>query len=264
MSSKATNTKRPKGPSTAVKTYLIAYNFLSTIGWAYLLVSVLIHLFNLDGKSDTYTLSNDDTSRPLDANCLSHFSPSLAAVIHRLYQRAQTTYLRVGTQTAFVQSFAILEVLHVMLGWVRSSLPTTASQVASRLFLVWGVTVPVVKTRSYPAYATMVLAWSSAEVIRYSFYTFTLSGFNVYALLWLRYTMFYVLYPLGVASESSLIFLSLPHSPELGWLRGSWNFIDYFRASQFLIWWPALYVLYTYMIGQRRKVLGPNPKVKKN
>lgn len=133
------------GPSTPVKTYLIAYNFLSTVGWAYLLVSVLIHLFNLDGKSDTYTLSNDDTSRPLDANCLSHFSPSLAAVIHRLYQRAQTTYLRVGTQTAFVQSFAILEVLHVMLGWVRSSLPTTASQVASRLFLVWGVTVPVVK-----------------------------------------------------------------------------------------------------------------------
>lgn len=85
----------------------------------------------------------------------------------------------------------------------------------------------------------MALAWSSAEVIRYSFYTFTLSGFNVYALLWLRYTMFYVLYPLGVASESSLIFLSLPHSPELGWLRGSWNFIDYFRASQFLIWWPG-------------------------
>lgn len=70
------------------------------------------------------------------------FSPAKSheAQLSVVLQRAQTAYLRVGTQTAFVQSFAILEIVHVILGWVRSPLPTTAAQVASRLFLVWGIT----------------------------------------------------------------------------------------------------------------------------
>ena len=51
-----------------------------------------------------------------------------------------TTYSRVGPQTAFVQTFAILEVVHVLLGWVKSPLATTGMQVSSRLFLVWAVT----------------------------------------------------------------------------------------------------------------------------
>lgn len=51
-----------------------------------------------------------------------------------------TTYARVGPQTAFVQTFAVLEVLHVLLGWVKSPLATAGMQVSSRLFLIWGVT----------------------------------------------------------------------------------------------------------------------------
>ena len=36
-------------------------------------------------------------------------------------------------------------------------------------------------------------------------------GLNPYALLWLRYTTFIVLYPLGVASELTMVYLALPH-----------------------------------------------------
>jgi len=97
-----------------VKVYLIAYNTLSALAWGYVLVSLLVHLSNLDGNSD------------------SHLFP--------LYERAQTAYLRIGAETAFVQTFAILDVLHVLLGWVRAPLPTSATQVFSRLFLVWGIT----------------------------------------------------------------------------------------------------------------------------
>ena len=50
-----------------------------------------------------------------------------------------TTFSRVGLLTKIVQTFAILEVVHVILGWVRSPLATTAMQVSSRLFLVWGI-----------------------------------------------------------------------------------------------------------------------------
>ncbi|KAK0209325.1 hypothetical protein DFS33DRAFT_1254235, partial [Desarmillaria ectypa] len=40
------------------------------------------------------------------------------------------------------QASAILEAIHVLLGWVRSSLSTTAMQVASRLYAIWGITEP--------------------------------------------------------------------------------------------------------------------------
>lgn len=65
-----------------------------------------------------------------------------------LVRRASTTYAAVGPQTTFVQSFAILEVLHALLGWVRSPLGTTAAQVASRLYLVWGITTQFAEVRS--------------------------------------------------------------------------------------------------------------------
>lgn len=55
------------------------------------------------------------------------------------YLKLKTLYSVAGKQVAFVQSFAILEVFHVLLGFVPSPLGTTAMQVASRLWLVWGI-----------------------------------------------------------------------------------------------------------------------------
>lgn len=125
------------------------------------------------------------------------------------------------------------------------------------------------------------------EVIRYSFYAFNLLGMNPYALLYLRYTTFYILYPVGASSEAFLIYATLPKSSPIpgwqSWLQGMWKPADYIRAGLFAIWWPGtfvlfslnalrkltprkppgLYVMYTYMIVQRRKVLGKNPKTLK-
>lgn len=59
-------------------------------------------------------------------------------------------------------------------------------------------------------FATMLLAWSVTETIRYPFYFLALLGIDVYALNWLRYTLFLVLYPLGAGSEAGLSFSTLP------------------------------------------------------
>lgn len=64
---------------------------------------------------------------------------NIPATLVPYYARLKTFYLVAGKQVAFVQSFAILEVLHVLLGFVPSPLGTTAMQVASRLWLVWGI-----------------------------------------------------------------------------------------------------------------------------
>ncbi|KAK4686803.1 hypothetical protein P7C73_g3322, partial [Tremellales sp. Uapishka_1] len=42
-----------------------------------------------------------------------------------------------------------------------------------------------------------------------------------------------------------------------------WGALELARLALFIIWWPALYVLYTYMIKQRKKVLGKGRTVGK-
>lgn len=140
--------------SPLLKLYLVTYNVVSTLGWAYVLGLTLTHILNLDGKSDAIqgphgttatlvlsrfvsSLSLPKAFRFLASNT---FESQLPAYLQPIYRRSTTTFSRVGPLTAFVQSFAILEVVHVLLGWVRSPLPTTAMQVSSRLFLVWGIT----------------------------------------------------------------------------------------------------------------------------
>jgi very-long-chain (3R)-3-hydroxyacyl-CoA dehydratase len=63
----------------------------------------------------------------------------LPAFIQPVYRRSMSTYARIGGTVAIVQTCALLEVAHTLLGWVRSPLQTTAMQVASRLWIVWGI-----------------------------------------------------------------------------------------------------------------------------
>lgn len=93
----------------------------------------------------------------------------------------------------------------------------------------------------------MLLAWSTTEIIRYSFYASSLSPTKQPTpqwLVWLRYTTFYVLYPLGAGSEAALIYATLPKgSPfpsKTAWLKGGiWGPTDYIRGFLFLLWWPG-------------------------
>lgn len=266
--------------------YLVAYNVLSAIGWAYILLSLLIHIFNLDGRAALLESSVGGSASSKLSRYLPFFRSSRASVsyvesrlpsfLQPVFRRFSTSFLRVGTITAFVQTCALLEVAHSALGWVRSPIATTAMQVASRLYAVWGVVETFPETRSNPLYTTMVLAWCLAEIIRYSFYAANLLGYEPYPLLYLRYTAFYILYPLGASSEAFLNYATLPASSPIpswaAWAKGMWKPTDYLRGALFLIWWPceffgtrlkpiadgdslALYFLMAYMSSQRRKVL---------
>jgi very-long-chain (3R)-3-hydroxyacyl-CoA dehydratase len=85
----------------------------------------------------------------------------------------------------------------------------------------------------------MILAWSSTEVIRYFFYALSLSGIESSLLQWLRYTTFYVLYPLGAGSEAFLMYASLPTDPFRGEGFAGYTAFDYLRLAFFVIWWPG-------------------------
>ncbi|KAF8813605.1 protein tyrosine phosphatase [Phlegmacium glaucopus] len=265
----------PRKHLNVTQLYLVVFNVISALGWAYVLILTLVHLFNLDGKlniAPTPNTASSLLSRLFSTISLPKiFKPvttesQLPSYLQPLYQRATTLFYRVGAHTALVQTFAVLEIFHVLFGWVRSPLQTTVMQVSSRLFLVWGITEQFPEVCSNPLYASMVLSWAITEVIRYSFYACSLVRTTPFALLYLRYTTFYILYPTGASSEAFLIYATLPASSPFpgGWqswlLQGMWKPTDYIRAGLFIIWWPGLYAMYTYMIAQRRKVLGLGTK----
>ncbi|KAJ6609853.1 tyrosine phosphatase-like protein [Mycena sp. CBHHK59/15] len=259
------------GNPAFVKYYLLAYNVLSALGWSYILILTVLHIFNLDGSSSKThiatsvpsALSRLLSSVPFFKSPTPGISPTIQSrlpiYLQPIYRRSTTTYA--------LQTCATFEVLHVLLGWVRSPMQTTAMQVSSRLWIVWGIAQQFDVARTSPLYTSAVLAWSITEVVRYSFYASSLLGYESSILLYLRYTMFYVLYPLGAGSEAFLIYATLPFSstvPNLKSLSG-WTAPEYGRAGLFLIWWPSLYQMYTHMMAQRRKVIGsPRPKSKTN
>ncbi|KAF2762750.1 protein tyrosine phosphatase [Pseudovirgaria hyperparasitica] len=158
-----------------------------------------------------------------------------------------------------VQTGALLEVVHSLVGLVRAPLFTTLMQVASRLLLVWGIayTFPSATAQS-PTYPSMLVAWSVTEVIRYSYFVFNLVGSIPGALTWLRYNTFFILYPLGITSECWCIYEVIR--------RGAAKKID--QKLEFALWAvlviyiPGAYILYTHMMKQRRRIMRGKQKAK--
>jgi very-long-chain (3R)-3-hydroxyacyl-CoA dehydratase len=143
-------------------------------------------------------------------------------------------------------------------------------QVASRILLVWPICYRYPTVATSPAYSSMLLAWSMTEVVRYTYFVFALRGGGVPGVLqWLRYNLFYVLYPLGISSECWQILKAIkPASQEderFGYAlwavlaiyvpgeSATPNFSVQARRVCGLTLVAGSYILYTHMMAQRRK-----------
>jgi len=143
-------------------------------------------------------------------------------------------------------------VANISTGIVRAPFLTTLMQVASRFLLVHLIASPIAyppSTRHSPAYSTMLLAWSVTEVIRYSYFVFSLSGVGVPKLwTWLRYNTFLVLYPLGISSECWLVYRAIPLASQRN------EGLGYALWAILAIYVPGSYILFSHMLTQRRKI----------
>ncbi|KAL8900997.1 MAG: hypothetical protein Q9192_000773 [Flavoplaca navasiana] len=134
----------------------------------------------------------------------------------------ESVYEAAGDFTKWTQTVAILEILHSAFGLVRSPLPTTILQVASRIVLVWAVVNQFpAATSTSPFYSSMLIAWSATEVVRYSYFVLNLRGSVPAFMMWLRYNMFYVLYPVGITSEAVLVWKASEAA------REPWKFVGW-------------------------------------
>ncbi|OZJ05315.1 hypothetical protein BZG36_01543 [Bifiguratus adelaidae] len=218
-----TRAKSAKPQPLLIKAYLILYNLASFLGWGYVLVGTLSTLATTGGDY------------------------------------AQV-YGHVGTVCLWVQTAALLEVLHSLLGFVKSPIITTLIQVASRIMLVWGVVnlYPVAEVRQSPFYSSMMISWGVTECIRYAYYGLNLLGTVPSILLWCRYTFFYILYPTGAGSEAVLLWISTRFAEKL---IGQWYY--YFCWVVLATYPPGFYTMYTHMIGQRKRYLREASQTKK-
>ena len=172
-----------------VRIYLIIFNFVSFFGWIIVLSTLIKHLaLGPQPFSPPVQLAADLLARfrLVKIGIVKSYSHIFPEPIANLLERASNSHTFVGSVVALVQSLAVLEVVHAAIGFVRSPVITTAIQVASRLFMVWGVTERYSQAWSSPFYASMVLAWAITECIRYPFYANQLLDSEGPAMLWAR------------------------------------------------------------------------------
>ncbi|KAJ7407874.1 3-hydroxyacyl-CoA dehydratase 2 [Willisornis vidua] len=101
------------------------------------------------------------------------------------------------------------------------------------LFLFPQSTEFELKVQTEDSVLLFVVAWTITEIIRYSFYTFSLLNHLPYLIKWARYTLFIVLYPMGVSGELLTIYAALPFVRQSGLysisLPNKYNFsFDYY------------------------------------
>ncbi|KAE8725672.1 Very-long-chain (3R)-3-hydroxyacyl-CoA dehydratase PASTICCINO 2 [Hibiscus syriacus] len=180
----------------------------------------------------------------------------------------ENVYNAVEKPLLLAQSAAVLEILHGLIGLVRSPVSSTLPQIGSRLYLTWGILWSFPEIRTHVLVTSLVISWAITEIIRYSFFGMKEAfGFAPSWHLWLRYSTFLVLYPTGITSEVGLIYFSLPYikASEKYCIRmpNKWNFsFDNFYAAILTlgIYVPGSPHMYRYMLGQRKRALSKSKK----
>ncbi|XP_058798371.1 very-long-chain (3R)-3-hydroxyacyl-CoA dehydratase hpo-8 [Phymastichus coffea] len=229
-------TTKPKENNTIIKFYLIMYNFLQVLGWCDILYKLV-----------KYHLGGEDKNK--------------------------TLWEVVQFSVNIFQNAAALEIVHAITGVVKSNPIITTFQVLSRVMVVCGVILatPPSYAAASPGLPLALLAWSVTEIIRYGYYLANLIGFVPHFLVWLRYTTFIILYPIGITGELLCLYAAVQYTAKEknAWsyvLPNEWNFTfsyQYFLIGVMLLYIPLFPKLYLHMFSQRRKTLGTSEQVSK-
>ena len=215
--------------------YLILYNFLQLCGWSFFFFKGINLIINSKSFQEIYL----DTHLILE----------------------------------YCQYGAFLEIIHSIIGLVRSSIFATSIQIIGRIIIV--VILQFFESAISKGYLLIFFAWSIVEIVRYTYYIMNLLQkefvkFNIpYLLIWCRYSFFIVLYPIGVSGEMITVWNAKKDFSKFILYQGN-NFNFTVANLIYPIWLfyiPALVYLYGYLFKQRRKVLNRlnnDIKTKKN
>lgn len=144
----------------------------------------------------------------------------------------------------------LAEIVHSSKKWVKSSLFATSLQSIARvvvtLFMLWLPLNQNIKIGPLTGLQIVLLAWGMTELVRYAFYATSLAKVNNSILEYMRYTLFIVLYPLGVFGEW-VVFFSI-----MKWKGTPLSFIHVFFGILLVVYLVFFPKLYRYMWQQRK------------
>ncbi|CAI0463813.1 unnamed protein product [Linum tenue] len=164
-----------------------------------------------------------------------------------------TLHMRIAE---YCLSFCGLQILHSLVGLVRSPITATLPQISSRLYLTWIILHSFPEVQTHFLVSSLTISWSITEIIRYSFFGMKEAfGATPSFLLWLRYSTFLVMYPIGISSEVSEKFcIRMPN-------KWNFSFDNFYIAFIALgIYVPGSPHMYRYMLSQRKKALSKSKR----
>ncbi|XP_053959199.1 very-long-chain (3R)-3-hydroxyacyl-CoA dehydratase hpo-8 [Anastrepha ludens] len=228
-SSPVKSASKPQG--VVVKGYLFLYNAVQVAGWSYILFQ-LVNYYLLQGPQFRAQITLWDYTR-------------FAVIVF--------------------QNAAFVEILNAAFGLVKSNPVITTFQVLSRMMVVIGVVMATPTGKVSPGLPIALLAWAITEIIRYGYYALNILNIMPYIVVFLRYTTFIALYPIGVTGELLCFWWAQSYAKtNTVW---SWEMPNKWNAtfSYFALLWivmllyiPLFPQMYLHMFAQRKKILGGN------
>ncbi|XP_078375292.1 very-long-chain (3R)-3-hydroxyacyl-CoA dehydratase-like [Oculina patagonica] len=156
-------------------------------------------------------------------------------------------YDTVSDVLASCQLASFLEVINPVIGIVRTGAVAPFMQVFGRNLLLFLVVVANKELHKEAAVFGLFLVWSLIEVVRYPFYASQVVGYRIEPLIWLRYTMWIPLYPLGILFEGTLIWKAIPLLDKSE--RFSVRLPNVFNFSFSFAWFLRLYLVFLVVGG---------------
>lgn len=221
---KKTNSKKKLDGVSSNSSYLFYYNFVQFLGWAYILSLVIIF----------YANSERATKRLWD------------------FVKVPVIIFQLGS---------LLEIVHTLVGVVKSGVVVTAAQILFRLLNVFCVLQVMPPHLDSIGVTMTVIAWSSAEIIRYLFYVFKEKNSSPFFIVWLRYTSFIVLIPLGLGGELISLYVVQGYVADNERYTFTVPYIDINLSYRifYLLFFPLLvrgfFLVYNHMFNLRKKAL---------
>lgn len=175
----------------------------------------------------------------------------------------EDVWVTVGSAMKFCQLLQYLEVMHPLFRYTSGSPIYPFLQVTGRNFVLFCMIDAESRMHTKPVVFVLFAIWASIECIRYPYYFLSLLKTEVYALTWLRYTMWIPLYPLGAFCEGIIVLRNIPYFEETKrftiTLPNTWNFTfcmcTFMRMYIVLALIPGVYYVMRYLARVRAKKL---------
>lgn len=207
---------------------------------------------------DVYLLMYNTTQLFLWCRC------ATAIVLSVAFKGWQTCSAYAGSKewAQYGQALSVLEVLHAIIGLAGGGASAAFIQVLGRSAVLFGI-LPFTVTAPCTVSTTLLAVWAVGDIVRYAFYISGLIRRTSKVLLWARYSLFIVLYPVGFAAEWIIYYLTLAEIDEKALhavrLPNTWNFAFDLGAwnrgvlVSYMYFAPSMYF---YMLRQRKRKLG--------